>query len=45
MCRVESEVVLVGEVHADAGAQVARESSSNPTVRIDGHGDARVRCA
>ena len=42
MGRVEGEVVLVAEVHADAGSQMARESCGDSTVRIDGHRHSRV---
>src|ERR1700678_4474334 len=39
---VEGEVVLVGEVNADAGALVARRSSGDSAVGIDGGGDAGI---
>ena len=39
---VEGKVVLVGEVHADAGSLVARSGGGDSAVRIDGRSHSCV---
>src|SRR5580704_18711510 len=42
VCGVEGEVVLVGEVHADAGSLVTRCGGGDSTVGVDRCSDSRV---